>query len=114
VREAPEQIPIEENGIVRVNTSVRIGGIFRDWPANRAGLQPGDAMVSLNGVTTRTAADVRAILMAVQTGAKAPVEVLRDRKKLRVMVDLDKRPDRVTAELITGGPSDKSRPAESP
>lgn len=43
---------------VPVGVSNRIGDLIRDMPAARAGLQPGDAIVAIDGVPMATGADV--------------------------------------------------------
>lgn len=71
---------------------LRITGVFAEGPADRAGLRPGDVLVSVAG---RSLPEVDALL-AVTTGRPPGTEVevvyRRDGERHRVTVTLDQRP----------------------
>jgi S1-C subfamily serine protease len=58
-------------------------------PAARAGLRPGDVIVSVDGKPTRTADDLAAVLATLQPGQEATLKVLRpDSSRATVKVTL--------------------------
>jgi S1-C subfamily serine protease len=103
-----EQIPVEKNGIVRMDSTVRVGGVYRGSPADRAGLQLGDIVLSINGKRTHSGADVRAVLMSIWPEGTAAIDATRGGKVIHLKVRLEPRPPEITSELITGRPVEKS------
>jgi S1-C subfamily serine protease len=99
-----ELIPVEESGIVRMDSSVRIGGVFPDSPALRVGLRRGDILRSLNGLNVKSGAEVRSFLMTAQTRGAIEVEALRDGNAIKVMLPFEGKPADVRGKLITDGP----------
>jgi S1-C subfamily serine protease len=63
--------------------SVKPGG-----PAEQAGIQPGDVIVSLNGTTIASAQALGAILADLDVGTTVPVIVRRDRDQRQLQVTL--------------------------
>ncbi len=58
---------------VRPTLGLFVSDVWRDWPADRAGILPGDVILTVNGEPARTAADVS--------------QALRQGGKLRVVLD---------------------------
>ena len=73
-----------ENG----QQGVLITGVFEGTPAEKAGLEPGDIIVAVDGDSTSSAAQLRSQIGVKKIGDKINVTVLRDgkNKKFRVAV----------------------------
>jgi S1-C subfamily serine protease len=69
-----------------------IVGIYRDCPADRAGLKPGDIILSVNEQPVESLANMfREVWRIGQAGVDVPLGVLRDTKKLDKVVKSDDR-----------------------
>ena len=66
-----------------------VGRVRPDTPAARAGLQPGDVIVAIDGQSVRTAADVEAALRELSRGAPVALEYLRDGQRRTVRAVLN-------------------------
>jgi serine protease Do len=77
-------------------------------PAAKAGIQTGDAIMSVDGERLKDARDLSRRVAAKSPGAKVRLQVVRDGKERTVDVELAKLPDQVQASL----PSRKDRGSE--
>jgi len=69
-----------------------IVGIYRDCPADRAGLKPGDIILSVNEQPVESLANMfREVWRIGQAGVDVPLGVLRDTKKIDKVVKSDDR-----------------------
>jgi S1-C subfamily serine protease len=69
-----------------------IVGIYRDCPADRAGLKPGDVILSVNDQPVEGLAQMfRKVWSMGQAGVAVPMRVLREREKLEKVVKSDDR-----------------------
>jgi len=69
-----------------------IVGIYRDCPADRAGLKPGDVILSVNQQPVESLANMfREVWRIGHAGVDVPLGVLRDTKKLDKVVKSDDR-----------------------
>ncbi|MHA6203810.1 DegQ family serine endoprotease [Dyella soli] len=75
--------------------------------ADKAGLRPGDVILSYNGQAINQSADLPPLVGQTPPGSKATVEILRDGKKQAVPVVVSEMPRDKTA-LLAGGDADKS------
>jgi len=70
-------------------------------PAQKAGLQPGDLLQTINNTTITDAAQVRAIIGLVRVGDPVHLKILRNGKMLNIkaaVVDLKKHQERLQSE----------------
>ena len=69
-------------------SAVRVESIERDGPAARAGVEPGDIMVALDGRTIETIDDLHRLLDASRIGTEVTISMLRRavRRELRLRV----------------------------
>ncbi|GAB4284935.1 MAG: HhoA/HhoB/HtrA family serine endopeptidase [Oscillatoriaceae cyanobacterium] len=72
---------------------VLILGVLRESPAHQAGLRPGDLIVSIDGLSVNTAAEVQEIIDASAIGALLSVEILRQGKRQTIGVLVGPAPD---------------------
>lgn len=70
---------------------MKIGGVRADGPADKAGLKAGDTITMLAGKIVMNIYDYMGILGSLKHGDEVGVEVLRDGKKERFLVVLQKR-----------------------
>jgi regulator of sigma E protease len=86
---------------VKFNAPI-IGDVFPDTPAARAGMQPGDTVVGINGTPVRTFADVQIDVAMGDPGTTLVFDVLnQDSKKTRT-VEMVPEKDPLTGLLSVG------------
>jgi len=66
-----------------------IAAVQRGGPADKAGIKPGDVVVSLNGQPVQTIADLARLVGGTKPGTAASAEVLRDGKSTNVKITPD-------------------------
>ena len=67
-------------------------GVLRNGPADRAGIQPGDVLTSVNGKTLPNSTALLGYVAQLAPGAKADVSVMRKNKAIKVSATIAKRP----------------------
>jgi serine protease Do len=65
-----------------------IASIYRDSPAYRAGLRPGDVIVSVNGTAVNDAAHLSRLVSDAPIGSTARVGIIREGRRLEVQVPI--------------------------
>jgi serine protease Do len=70
-----------------------VASVENDGPAAKAGIEPGDVILSFNGRAIETAGALPTIVAAAKPGTKVPVEVWRDKAKLSFDVRLGENSD---------------------
>ena len=74
-------------------SGVVIADVEEDSTADKAGLQPGDIVLSLNGKPMENGRQFNAALYRPGIGSRVQLELLRDTKKVSVAVELQEKPD---------------------
>ena len=69
-----------------------IAGVVRNGPAHRAGILPGDILLSVEGKPVGTTADMLNLIAQLKPGQKAKMTVLRKDREASVDVTVGKRP----------------------
>jgi serine protease Do len=77
--------------------AVLISDVLEDTPAERAGLERGDVVVSLNGKEVRSASGFRNDVADLQPGSEVRLSILRDGDRISLEVTLDQQPEDLTA-----------------
>jgi serine protease DegQ len=67
-------------------------GVLRNGPADRAGIQPGDILLGVNGKTLPDSAALLGYVAQMAPGAQAQVAVLRKNKTYNINATIAKRP----------------------
>ncbi len=79
---------------------VLVNEVFEGDPAARAGIQPGDIIIKVDGSVVETPSTLARIIAGFVPGHKAEVEVLRDGKRRKFKVQLaEKKEEAVRASL---------------
>lgn len=69
-----------------------IAGVFRNGPAHQGGLQPGDIMLSINGVPISDGRQSMSDIARLRPDQAAEIVVLREGKKLSLIATVGERP----------------------
>lgn len=78
-----------------------VAGVFKDCPAHRADLRPGDVVVDVNGQTVSGLANLfRTIWSLGAAGVEVPMTVVRDSTQVEVTVKSEDRDRRLRSEPL--------------
>jgi len=90
----PEDINSELAQLLKLtrNEGVILKGVERASPARKAGLEPGDVMVSINGQPVINSRAMLNLISQLPPGSDARVKVMRAGKELDVQVPVGERP----------------------
>jgi S1-C subfamily serine protease len=69
-----------------------IAAIYRDSPAYRSGLRPGDVIVSINGTTVNDPGHLSRLVSDAAIGSTARVGIIREGRRLELQVPIGSRP----------------------
>ena len=89
---------------VKEGEGVLVNEVFEGDPAARAGLQPGDIVVKVNGKPVDTPQTLSRLVAGLGPGKKAEVEVMRDGKKKTLTVELTERKEEAVVASIPRQP----------
>jgi len=73
-----------------------ITGVLRGGPAERAGIQPGDLVLSVNQQNIENAEHLMTQISILKPGRPATIQVLRQQNRLQLTLRVEKRPRPVT------------------
>jgi hypothetical protein len=77
---------------LKVPSALRLNGLVEGMGAKNAGLQPGDILLKLGGITLDTPEALGQALSAHQAGDNVKVSFIRDRDKHNLKLELTQRP----------------------
>lgn len=89
---------------VKEGEGVLVNEVFEGDPAAKAGLQPGDIIVKVNGKPVDTPQTLSRLVAGLGPGKKAEVEVMRDGKKKTLTVELVERKEEAVVASIPRQP----------
>jgi|TARA_X000000368_G_C23041420_1_gene717108 Do/DeqQ family serine protease len=78
-----------------------INKVLKDSPADKAGLQPGDVVISIDGKKVRNANDVRNRIGLLPVGEKIQFKLLRDGKEFELVVLVEESTEENNKTAIT-------------
>jgi hypothetical protein len=67
--------------------------VVPESPAERAGILPGDVILSFNGIRTRSPGELAFVVQRVMIGHDGDLEVLREEGERRVLVEIGMHPE---------------------
>ncbi len=82
----------EDNGAIRLNSQVRVRGVYANSPASKLGIQPSDILVSLNGKQVHTTSEVRAVILPMKAGQKVVAIARHGEKLVTINLTLETQP----------------------
>jgi len=83
---------------VKEGEGVLVNEVFAGDPADRAGILPGDIILTVNGKTVDTPNTLARVIAGFGPGEKVAIHLLRDGKKRVVQIDLTERKGEATAK----------------
>ncbi len=106
-----------------LNTAERLGlndqggalvaKVVGDSPADKAGIEPDDVIVSVDGQRVDGAARVRLLISARKPGARVPFEILRNGERITVTAELEELPPEALAAAPGNLPRGKAPAANA-
>lgn len=88
---------------LKVNSGALIGGLLEDQPAAKAGLQPGDVVVQLDGRPCTGGTQLRNYVASRRPGEVVKMVVNRNGQVMNINVNLEERTDEAMALFNSGG-----------
>ncbi len=83
---------LAESFKLSTTAGVLVAGVQRGSPADRAGVKPGDIVVSVDGKPARDPDSMRNLIIALAPGRQATLELRRGQSNLDLRVNVGKRP----------------------
>ncbi len=93
----------EQDGIIKIAHFVSVRGVYPDSPAQKAGIQPGDILVNINGKSLTSTVSMRKATMRLHPTDKIPITISRNGTTQLLQVTVETRPEKITP------PSPRSR-----
>ncbi len=78
-----------------------VSQVFKNGPAYKAGLRPGDIIVSVNGKKIRSSSDLPYMIFTMRPGSRVRLGIIRNGKPMAIEVTLGERPS--SGEMIESG-----------
>ena len=75
-----------------------IAGVIRGGPADRAGIRPGDVLLSVNGEATDDPQKMLEVVAALTPGSRATFSLQRSHKPVSLQVEIGRRPPPVAVD----------------
>ena len=84
-----ETITANKQATYNADEGVGIHDIIPDSPAERAGLQAGDAIIEIDGDKVKDMSELKAHITKAGVGGKLKLKILRNGKELEIIVDVE-------------------------
>lgn len=97
---------------VDVKEGVLIANVGEDTPAGKSGIRQSDIILRFNGRTVKNTNALRNVVAATKPGEKVPVELIRDGKPERIMVEVGEQPKDMRAAIRGHGNGQGQDPAD--
>jgi serine protease Do len=94
-----------------VREGVLVGEVYRNQPADKAGIKRGDVILSINGQSVTSGNYLRNSVAVLEPGSRVPITIFRDAKELQLQITIGTRNE----GAITGmaGGSSRGQPNEA-
>ena len=87
-------------------TGALVSQVLKDSPAEKAGIQAGDVILSFNGEEIEESAELPQVVGLLAPGTKADAKVMRDGKEKTLTVEIGELPDDAEQRFNPGGGDD--------
>ncbi len=91
----------KELGLHTTNGAI-VSQVFKNSAAQKAGIKPGDIIVSVNGKPIRSSSDLPYIISSIKPGTKIKIGIIRNKKKMTKEVVLGLRPNNIGSSSYQG------------
>ncbi|MFP4163415.1 MAG: Do family serine endopeptidase [Chitinispirillaceae bacterium] len=81
----------EALGLEHGSAGVLVSDVFRGQPAEKAGIQRGDVILSINDQPILSSNELRNVVAALTPGKKVPVEIMRNGKRMKLTLVITER-----------------------
>ncbi len=88
-------------GLKGIKRGAIVSQVFKNGPAYKAGLKPGDIIVSVNGKKIKSSSDLPYMIFTMRPGTKVELGIIRNGKPMKVEVTLGVRP--ASGEMAENG-----------
>jgi serine protease Do len=92
---------------------VLISDVFKNQPADKAGIKRGDVVLTIDGKAVETSNDLKNTVAVIEPGKKVAVVVFRGGKELTVTVVLNERDEGSINKIASGGPKSSEGGADT-
>ena len=102
-------------GLKPETRGVLVGDVFKDQPADKAGIKRGDVITKIDGKPTETINQLRNQVAALHPGRTVPVELLRNNKRVTVRVNITARDESEAGKPSANQPEEsQQQPSDTP
>lgn len=85
-------VELAESFMLPSTTGALIAGVLRNGPAEKAGIKPGDVLISVAGKPVKNPTAMLNLVAALEPGATAILKLRRERKEIDIQVAVGTRP----------------------
>ncbi len=91
---------------LKTRKGVLINDVFKGQPAQKAGIKVGDVVLSINGMRTTNANELKNIVAGITPGEKVPIELIRNGKRINLQITLAGRDEKEIQKMTSGKSSE--------
>jgi serine protease DegQ len=88
----PQDVPADAAAALGIKSGAFVAGLVRNSPGDKAGVRPGDILLSLNGNPIQNAANALAQFANTRPGQTVRLKVLRNQRELFLEFSIGRRP----------------------
>lgn len=88
----PQDVPPDAAAAMGIKSGAFVAGLVRGSPGDKAGVRPGDILLSLNGNPIQNAANALAQFASTRPGQTVRLKVLRNQRELNLEFSIGRRP----------------------
>jgi len=99
--------------LLRTFQGVLISDVFKDQPADKAGIKRGDVILSIDGKKVTSSNELRNTVANISPGAKTPLALFRAGKELSLTVKLTERNEGAIDKIEGDSGNDGENPSEA-
>lgn len=94
---------VKENMELESQQGVFVSQVFKNSPADKGGIQPGDIIISIDGEITETSDELLYLVGDISPGVKVDFEIIRDNNPVSLTVKIEKRDSEEEVGKLSSG-----------